>query len=74
VETDLAARRGSCRGGHPGGYPRAGADTAVGGSASSHRHHVQSRDHHPSVPEVPANDWLDVSEYSTFFPSDEWAV
>jgi hypothetical protein len=28
-------------------------------------HHVQSRDHHPSVPAVSANDWLDVSEDST---------
>jgi len=29
-------------------------------------HHVQSRDHHPSVPDVPANDWLDVSEDEDF--------
>jgi hypothetical protein len=28
-------------------------------------HHVQSRDHHPSGPDVPANDWFDVSEDST---------
>lgn len=34
-------------------------------------HQVQIRDHQPSVPVVPAKDWLDVSEYSTFSPSDD---
>jgi hypothetical protein len=34
-------------------------------------HQVQSRDHHPSVPEVSANDWLDVSDEDFTVPFED---
>jgi hypothetical protein len=34
-------------------------------------HHVQSRDHHPSVPDVPAKDWLEVSEEDSTLPFED---